>query len=148
MKNKLIQVVLASAGLTFFQGAVAGQFSVSCSYENDNIQECAQVVSDIITDKFTAKFPATKYQIFVHSNIHSYTNGGYAAYAVTGVIPKGSDQFPARYFATTRTNRTDERFTTVQLAEQELENYRSAVKELMEKCEISPTCDVYNQRKK
>jgi len=98
MKNKLIQVALASAGLTFFQGAVAGQFSVFCSYQNDNIQECAEVVSNIVTDKFTARFPAKKYQIFVHSNIHSYTNGGYAAYAVTGVILKGSDQFPEKRF--------------------------------------------------
>jgi len=147
MIKQVIFVLLTSSGLAFQSGALAGEFSVNCSYNNDNLQECANLVTDIVTDKFTAKFPATKYQIFVHSNVHSYTNGGYAAYAVAGVVPKRSGQFPKRAFSASNINRGNESFSRVQLAEKELETYRDAVRNLMEQCDISPTCDVYSPRK-
>ncbi|QDZ29349.1 hypothetical protein [Noviherbaspirillum sp. UKPF54] len=139
-------VTVAVASLLATQIAYAGDFNVACSYKNDNLQRCASVIADIVTDKFIAKFPATKYQIFVHSNIMSFTNGGYSAYAIAGVVPKNSGQFPMNRFANTNINGTDKKFSAVELANYELETYRSAVKSLMEQCEISPSCDVYIPR--
>ena len=132
----------------FHLSANAGEFSVFCTYQNNNLSKCAGIISDIVTDKFTIKFPASKFQIFVHSNIHNYTNGGYAAYALAGVAPRGSGIFPVQYYSKTAVNGTDVVFNTVQLAELELQNYRSAVQNLMNACEISPACDVYTSRAK
>jgi len=137
---------VGAALLVAAAGAQAGEFAVSCQYKNDNLQKCASVVSDLVTDKFVAKFPANRFQIFIYSNIMDFSNGGYSAYAVAGVIPKGSGQFPIRRFANTSINGSDKRFSAVDLANTELEVYRAAVKALMDQCEISPACDVYVPR--
>lgn len=123
----------------------ASEFSVTCSYSSESLSKCAAVISDIVTEKFIAKFSADDYQIFVHSNIHSYSDGGYVAYAVSGVVPKSSGEFPLRRFSTTRMNR-EKRASLLELAEVEKYNYRDAVKQLMDYCEISPACDVYISR--
>lgn len=126
--------------------AHAGEFSVFCTYSNQNLSKCANAISDLVTDKFIAKFPPSKYQIFMHSNIHSYTNGGYAAYAIAGVIPKGSAQFPVVRYSNTDINGSDKKFGAIALAEKELDVYRAAAKSLMDACELSPTCDVFTDR--
>ena len=126
--------------------ACAGEFAVNCSYKNDNLKNCASKVSDIITDKFIAKFPVTRFQIFVHSNVHSYTNGGFSAYAVAGVVPKNSGQFPLNRFSSSNINGTDKIFSQIDLAKYELDTFRSAIKSLMDQCEVSPDCDVYDSR--
>lgn len=133
--------------LTFFSGVTqAGEFSVFCTYKNENIQKCANVISDIVSDKFVEKFSAAKYQIFLHSNIHSFTNGGYSSYAIAGVVQRGSWDFPARYYSNTNINGSDKVFSAVQIAEIELASYRSAAKSLMDACEVSPNCDIYAAR--
>lgn len=141
-------VYLTAISLVATKIAFAGDFSVSCSYKNDNLSKCASVLSDVVTDKFISKFPADKFQIFVHSNVMGFSDGGYSAYAVSGVIPKNSDQFPIRTFSSTNINGNDKKFNQIELATQELITYRSAVKSLMEQCEISPNCDVFTARKK
>lgn len=146
--KKFLSCAIGTVSLFTAQLASAGEFSVACSYKNTNLEECASVVADIVTDKFIAKFPAKKFQIFVHSNVHSYTNGGYTAYAVTGVVPHGSGQFPVDRYSSTSTNGTDKKFTNLELAKVELENFRAVVTNLMNECEISPTCDVYRVRNK
>jgi hypothetical protein len=124
----------------------AGEFTVACSYKNDNLKQCANIISDLVTDKFTSKFPSSKYSIFIHSNIHSYSSGGYAAYAITGVIPKDSGDFPIRMYNASIMNGQD-RATSLELSNVELENYRDAIKQLMDMCEISSTCDIYTPKK-
>lgn len=140
--------VLATMALGFGSSAMAGEFSTFCSYTNSNLQKCADVIADLVTDKFIARYPAAQFQIFIHSNIHYYSSGGYSAYAMAGVIPKDSAQFPVRLFSNTNINGSDRKFTGPQLAEQELVTYRAAVRNLMERCEASPTCDVYTPRSK
>jgi hypothetical protein len=140
--SKFCSMALAALAIVAVP-ARAGDFNVFCSYTNENLQKCAAVVSDIVTDKFTQKFPATKFQVFVHSHMQAFTDGGYAAYAVAGVIPKGSGEFPDYRVSTTNIDGTSKMFSGVQLAEIEKSNYRSAVRALMEKCEISPSCEIY-----
>jgi hypothetical protein len=147
MRVSTVQKLVLITGMVFSQGAAAGEFSVACSYTNENVKGCANKIADLVTDKFVAKFPAAEYQIFVHSDIHNYTDGGYAAYAVAGVVPKGLGQFPISKFASSNINGTNKMFTRIQLADQELKTFRKAVSNLMEQCEISPTCDVYVPRK-
>ncbi len=149
MNTKVAAFVLSVVvSLATAQGAHAGEFSVSCSYKNDNIEKCASVLSDVVTDKFVAKYSAAKFQIFVHSSIFGFTDGGYSAYAVAGVVPKNSGQFPLRTFSSTSVNSNNKKFSAVELAGFELDVYRSAVRSLMEQCQISADCDVYNPRGK
>ena len=125
--------------------AHAGAFNVMCSYNSENLSACADIVSDIVTDKFPAKFPNQAFTIFVHSDIHSYSAGGYVAYAVAGVVPKGSSQFPVLRFSSSKLER-QKRGDVLTLANVERENFRDAVKQLMDQCEVSPTCDIYIPR--
>lgn len=146
MTRSCTRFSLLAALLLFQPVSQAGEFSVACTYKNKNLQECASVVADLVTDKFIARFPSSRYQIFVHSNIMSFTNGGFSAYAVSGVVPRNSGQFPVVRFSSTNINGSDKRFGAVELSNYELETYRAAVKNLMEECEISPDCDVYSPR--
>lgn len=139
-----IAIITGSSLLTCMQ-VQAGEFNVSCSYKFDTLSRCGDVVSDIVTDKYLAKFPAKKFDIFVHSDIHSYSNGGYVAYAVAGVVPTATDQFPHKRFSSTIISK-EKRADQIELAEVEKENFRIAVKQLMDSCEISPTCDIYIQK--
>ena len=123
----------------------AGAFNLVCSYSSANLSACAEVVSDLVTDKFLAKFPNQTFSIFVHSDVHSYSSGGYVAYAVAGVVPKGLSQFPLRRFSSSTIER-NQRGDALTLANVEKENFRDAVKQLMDQCEISPTCDIYTPR--
>lgn len=142
MRNTL---AIFSLCATASASVYAGAFNVVCSYSNDNLSACADVVSDIVTDKFLARFPNQTFSIFVHSDIHSYSNGGYVAYAVAGVVPKGSSQFPIRKFSSSTLER-QKRGDTLTLANVEKENFRDAVKQLMDQCEVSPNCEVYIPR--
>lgn len=146
MKKTVLRNVGIAVSLLTAQVAFAGNFSVFCSYRNDNLQKCAEAIADIVTDKFVVKFPAAKFQIFVHSNVSSFTNGGFAAYAVAGVVPNGSAQFPVKTYSNTRINGADKSFTAVELANEELSIFRAAVTNLMGQCEISPNCDIYSAR--
>jgi len=138
--------LLALFGACLQISAYAGTFRVTCSYEAESLSACASVVSDLVTDKFIAKFPDSQFSIFVHSDMHSYSNGGYVAYALAGVVPTGSSQFPLRRFSATTMER-QKRADHVTRAAVERENFRDAVKQLMDKCELSPSCDVYSARK-
>lgn len=148
MKTNTMKCIVATAiFLLTAQASHSGEFSVTCSYTNDNIGKCASVLTDLVTDKFIAKFPSTKYEIFVHSNMLSFSDGGFASYAVAGVVLRNSGQFPLNRFSSTKINGTDKNFNAVDLANYELQVYRSAVKSLMDQCEISPDCNVYIPRK-
>jgi hypothetical protein len=128
--------------------AFAGEFAVHCSYKTDGIKDCASVISDVVTEKFMAKFSSNKFEIFVHSHVSGFSDGGFAAYAVTGVVPINSGQFPVLRFSSTHINGGDKQYNRVELANLELKAYRTAVRKLMEQCEISLNCDVYAPREK
>lgn len=139
----LVRACLASLAMVAMGPAVAAEFRVQCSYTNDNLRACASAVADIVTDKFTDKFPVARFEIFVHSHVTGFETGGFAAYAVAGVVPRASGQFPANRFLYSMMNGAPRRFSQIDLAKSELEVYRAAVKNLMDRCEISPECDVY-----
>lgn len=142
---KLFKSLATGALILVAAAAQAGPFRMVCSYQYESLSKCAEMTNDIVTERFTAKFPADRFTIFVHSDLHSYSNGGYVAYAVAGVVPTGSLQFPLRRYSTTTFER-ERRADHLRLAEVEKENFRDAVKQLMDKCDLSPTCDVYVPR--
>ena len=127
-------------------GTADDKFSVACSIKNENLSRCALLVADIVTAKFTARFPSTSYEIFAHSNIQEFSNGGFSAYAIVGVIPRNSGQFPLRTYSSTTIDGSGKIYSLVELSEIELRVYRQAVSNMMERCEISPKCDIYKSR--
>lgn len=140
---RMVNGLVASALLLVGPVAIAGNFQAHCFYGSPNLSDCAKLIRDLVPDKFTEKFPATNWKIVVISEVHSYTNGGFAAFAVAGVSPAGVSQIPLNRFSATSINGSDKRFSKTELAEQELDVVRRAVSNLMQECELNPKCDVF-----
>lgn len=49
------------AVLVVAQPVFTGEFYVSCSYGNENLKGCARQLTDIVANKFIAKFPASRF---------------------------------------------------------------------------------------
>jgi len=62
----------------------AGEFRVSCF---SSLSDCASKVTDLVTDKFTQRFPASRFKIAVVAEFQQYSDGGGVGYAVAGVSP-------------------------------------------------------------
>lgn len=139
-KAALIAVV---AGLSF--PVFAGQFACS-SYGNAG---CTDEVKDIVTEKFTAKYPVAKYEIVVVYDFQKYSDGGGVGFAMAGVAPKVTETqkygdlslMPlSRYITTQRITSTD--VNPYQATKYNISNMRRAVQLLMEACDRDAKCDV------
>lgn len=118
-------------------------FNVECRNNNAQVLNCSVLISDLVTEKFAQQFPADTYAIFLLSDVEAHAAGGYIAYAISGVVARGVQQFPLQRFTVTTTDRgpkADER----QLLVAEVETLRDAVRALMNSCDRSPTCDVFS----
>lgn len=123
--------------------ASAGVYSVNWYAD---VPDASALVRDIVTDRFTEKFPADDWNIVVVAEFHAYSDGGGVGYAVAGVAPKVNSPmalFPIRrYSSTTRiVNRT---VGPREQREQTEDLIRRAVEQLMAACDASATCEVYN----
>jgi hypothetical protein len=108
---------------------------------------CTEHIADIVTDRFTSKYPSDKFMIVAIYQFMVYSDGGGVGYAVAGVVPRvrvnGTEitQVPARRFnATKRLNgkNVDARQQNVL----EIETMRSAVDSLMAECDREKNCDL------
>jgi hypothetical protein len=123
--------------------AFAGEFRATC-YGNVN----ASLFKDIVTDKFTEKYPSSRFTIVVISNFQRYSNGGGVGFAVAGVVPKNGNSknyefVPIhRFMATTARTAAGEHLTAKEAVEKEKETARDAVADLMSACDLSPNCEV------
>lgn len=135
-----LMVVMLGAG-----GAVRadGTFATTCAFEHLAPSRCTPSVADLVTAKFTRHFPAAQFELFLHAKTFSFSNGGYSAYGVAGVVPRDSGQFPARRLAATAIDTSERVPSVLELADLELGVVRQAVKNLMDQCELSPDCDLY-----
>lgn len=108
---------------------------------------CTEHIADIVTDRFTSKYPADKFKLVAIYQFMDYSDGGGFGFAVAGVVPRiridGAEiaQIPARRFiATQRLNgkNIDARQRNVL----EIETMRSAVDNLMAECDRDKNCDL------
>jgi hypothetical protein len=123
--------------------APAGEF-VCASFGNDG---CSVHLKDIVTDRFTSKYPADKFKLVAIYEFLTYSNGGGVGFAVVGVVPRmrvnGVEitQVPKPRFTSTRRlngNHIDARQRTVL----QIETLRSAVDDLMSECDREKNCDL------
>jgi hypothetical protein len=141
MMNKSPKSLIATLAIAIFPSVVlAGEFNVVCHVFHKNMSQCAEPIVDIVTEKFTAKFPASKYSIWVYSNAMSFPNGEYVAWAEGAVIRRGSTNFPLTRTATSKIRRDNMSNSLLPVANLELEMFRTVVTRMMEQCEVSPTC--------
>ena len=87
------------AGLSlaiFLSPAFAGTYD-SVVYGPDPNESGSAIAYDV-TNKFTAEFPHRKWQIFLYNDAGVTGNGAGFCYAIAGVVPRGSGEFPLRRF--------------------------------------------------
>jgi hypothetical protein len=140
---------------TFKKCAIIGLASLSFSAFAGNFHavglgsgvDISGNISDLVSDKFIAKFPATKYSITVIYDFHTYTDGGGVGFAVAGVTPRNQDASKGWYYApyhryTSTRRMTGQSINSYKKNELTIEVIRQAVELLMAECDKSPTCDV------
>jgi hypothetical protein len=144
MKNRFKKFNICAFAIFFILfsqiNAFAGGFSVDCLGLNDIA--CGELIADIITLKFTDKFPVSDYQITL---LAIQTKNGITTSHVS-VAPK--IQAPSGYTAIgTRAwvvTKIGEDLSVMGLIKTKLETCRQAVQNMMEHCEATIDCDVYN----
>jgi hypothetical protein len=137
---KFSTIATAAALVLICSGAHAGEFGVECYAD---VNGCADVLNEVVTSKFTSKYPLSNWRIVVIAEFQRYSDGGGVGYAVAGVVPKGSSQVPVnRFSATLRVDNT-RKVTAKDRSDFTLQVYRDAVAEMMAACDESSTCDLY-----
>ena len=129
---------------------MAGQFYASC-YTSDKaiIEECASGIADLVTDRFTDRFSANAYKLFIASSSMVVGAKDYGATATVGVVKRHTDDlFPMRRQTHMLTGTTNDggRPGPILLHEAEVWVVRDAVKAIMESCAVTPNCDVHEER--
>lgn len=109
---------------------------------------CSEHLGDVVTDKFIARFPDSKYEIVVVSNYEPYSNGGGVGFAIAGVSPRSAKSeygnfgfMPARRFIATQRN-TGKAIDPYQKTTFEVDLVRKAVQAMMEACDRDKNCDI------
>lgn len=124
----------------------AGQFR--CAGYGDT--GCTDHITSIVTDKFTAKFPASKYKIVMVYDFQTYSDGGGVGFAVAGVSPIVSETnkygvlslMPKnRFTSTVRIDKT-KTLNPYQVTQEKIDLMQRAATLLMEACDRDANCDV------
>lgn len=136
--KSLAAIGLASLGFA----ASAGQFSAIGSGTGIDI---AENIADLVSDKFTNRYPVSQYSIHVIYDFQTYSDGGGVGFAVAGVVPRAKSKdwvyTPiGRYVVTQRFNGKaigpKEKFQLT------VETIRLSVEHMMAECDASPKCDI------
>lgn len=122
----------------------AGEFRVSCFSE---LNDCSSIVTDIITDKFIAHFPASHWKIVVIAEFQPYSDGGGVGFAIAGISPAPTPTLAPLHRFTATTRIVDRRIGPYDRTSETRELIRRAVENLMSKCDLSQECDVYTPYK-
>lgn len=140
-RNALLACILAFFSLNAFAGAYI------CSSYGD--AGCAEHIKDIVSDKFTKKYPSSKYEIVIVYQYDAYSDGGGVGFAVAGVSPKVTEKakygnlslMPINRFLATQRD-TGKQVDPYEVTKFKINLLRRATRLLMEACDRQPSCDV------
>lgn len=127
--------------------ALAGPY-VCINYGNSG---CSKHINDIVTDKFTKKFPVSNYEIVVVYDMHTMSNGGGVAFAIAGVSPRVSEAkygsgemalMPINRYVVTKRIDANVQINPYRKTEIEIELLRDAVQMMMEECDRNANCNI------
>jgi hypothetical protein len=125
--------------------ASAGQFHTLGSGTGIDI---ADNIKDLVSEKFTAKYPASKYTIHVIYDFQVYTDGGGVGFSVAGVVPRPqkNDKWfytPDLRFVSTR-RVVGQSINSYEKNDMTIQVIRSSIEFLMAECDKLPKCDILN----
>jgi len=128
--------------LTLFCFSIPGYGETSGSSCRTNV-ECKELYSDLVTEKFLARFPPDKWEIFVHADTYAFGDGKATSHAIVGVVPISREKFA--YFP----NQTSSHIVTTprissayDKQDVERKTIRRAVGNLMANCNERKNCDL------
>lgn len=133
-------IFLVFPGLLFSINANAGEFSIDCLGLKDTA--CANLIADIVTTKFTDKYPANEYQITLLAI--QTKNGITASHSSVAPNLKASSGFSTIGTRAWVVTILAEDLSVDGLMKAKIESSRAAVRNMMEYCENTSNCDVYN----
>lgn len=140
MKTSIVKSLIAACVLGAPLQASAGQFSVACQHKTQILYNgCGENVRDIVTDKFTDRYP--KHDIFVLSDHIQFSDGSYVVYARAGVSPRGTFEAPRYNFSAFRTVAASHENTALAMGRAEARIVRDVVQDMMDECATSKNCD-------
>jgi hypothetical protein len=120
----------------------SGFFTATCT----GLQEmsCAEQINDIVTVKFTKKFPVNKFQI---SLVMLQTSNGITAARVS-VAPVLGDEIGYTTIGTKAwlVTHIAEDTTRTGLIKSKVDAIRSATQDMMNECEKTPDCNIYSKK--
>lgn len=119
--------------------SIAAPFSFYCRSD----VRCDGLLDDLVTDKFTSRYPHTKWRIFVESHPYSFGDGAGAAHASVGVTSAGTGKqiiLPGKTLGHLLTRENVKSAYAKQQIERDV--IRAAVEALMAQCDDSKNCDV------
>lgn len=131
--------VLISA-LAYTGPSVAGDFYTSC-YSDIS---CSTNITNVVTDRFTTRFPSSRYEIVAYVDSDTFGDGQSIAFATVGVTPRTHGRygemslFPVRRFSVYWHGSLGSK--TLQI--EEIEVLRMAVADLMKSCAQTKSCNL------
>lgn len=134
---RLFIFLFAAFGFPMF--AYSQTFASTC---RANV-ECRGLFSDLLTEKFLARYPADTWEIFVYADTLAFGDGKATSQAVVGVVPISRQKFA--YFPNQTSSHT---VTTPRLSsgydkdDLERKTIRRAVEKLMASCNEVKNCDL------
>lgn len=139
MKSLLFSLGLIFA-LVYAAPSVAGDFYTSC-YSDIS---CSPNITDVVTDRFTTRFPSSQYEIVAYVDSDTFGDGKSIAFATVGVTPRTHGRygqlslFPVRRFSAYWHGSLGNK--TLQI--EEIDVLRMAVAYMMKSCASTKSCDI------
>lgn len=139
------RALIAAAALTTAGSALAQRVTIDCFAPID----CRQATQSLLTEKFVAKFPPTRFKLVVFGSIHRYSDVTGAAYTVAGVSRRVWIQrveqtlLPLKRYSASVPIETSSPTTEAQRKAALEQAVRAAVQRLMAVCEQTPDCAVH-----
>jgi hypothetical protein len=123
----------------------ADQFSMVCNFSSKN---CGSEVVDLVSSRFTSRYPSDKWQIVVLAEFTPYSNGGGVGYAIAGVSrkplpPQSANQafVPRNRFVNT-SRRIGRHISPAETTEETILLVREALEQMMVACDNTQNCNI------
>jgi len=139
------KIFIASSLIVASKIACAGTFYVDVVGGGIKPQQVVNEISDVVSDKFTTKYPDTKWAIHIYMTTGNAGSDGTAlVFAFAGVAPRNaSGIMPANRVWTSMSRYPKAvNMSLVQKHPLMLAEMRQAVQNMMNDCQKSPNCDI------
>jgi len=136
MKKLIVLVMLIASSFSVY----AGRYSYNCWMTDIS---CDGLFRDMVSDKFTAKFPHDRFEIFVYAKTHAFSDGSGVSYSIVGVVPMLNQSYK---FFPNRVWRNVTYFKNVgdsyAQKSHSREVIRKSIQAMMADCDYSKNCDI------